>query len=201
MLAVGEKLIKFGEPSTLFDEGEPRQKNLVRKAKGGSASGPNGILYTMYKCCECLRRCLWKLLNMAWRKKFLPETWLCVKGCFIHKEEDSKDIKQFWTISLLNVAGKIFFEILSKRLTTLLLANNYTNTVYVRWTPKDAKWNKGDLAVLWLSHTNVYGMIHHKLVETTSKAYHIPNKFQQLLQDYFDHLRRVSSAATLTGGE
>lgn len=124
--------------------------------------------------------------------------WLCVKGCFIHKKEDSKDIKQFWTILLLNVVGKIFFGILSKRPTTLLLANNYTNIVYVRWSPKDAKWNKADLAVLWVSHTNVYGMMHQKLVETTSKVYHIPNKFHHQLQGYFNHLKTYFTCSSLT---
>lgn len=42
---------------------------------------------------------------------------------WIPKEEDSKSISQFGTISLPSVKGKIFFSILSQRLTEILLKN------------------------------------------------------------------------------
>ncbi|KAK0147793.1 Chloride channel protein 2 [Merluccius polli] len=112
-------------------------------------------------------------------------------GCFIPKEENSTEIKQFRTISLLNVEGKIFFGILARRLTTFMLDNDYMDTSVqkggVPWVPgclehtsviskmiEDAKRNHGDLTVLWLNLTNAYGTIPHKLVETTLKTYHVP---------------------------
>lgn len=42
---------------------------------------------------------------------------------WIPTKEDSKSISQFRTISLLSVKGKIFFSILSRRLTEFLLKN------------------------------------------------------------------------------
>jgi len=58
-----------------------------------------------------------------------PDEWLIAEECFIPKEEiPSSYIKQFCTISLLNVEGKIFFGILASRLTTFLLSNKYIDT-------------------------------------------------------------------------
>jgi hypothetical protein len=42
----------------------------------------------------------------------------------IPKAENAKNIEQFRTISLLSVEGKIFFAILSRRLTEYLLKND-----------------------------------------------------------------------------
>ena len=50
--------------------------------------------------------------------------------------------------------------------------NNITSKII-----EDAKRNQGDLVVL----TNAYGTVPHKLVESMLKAYHVPEKFQQLL--------------------
>ncbi|KAK0154155.1 hypothetical protein N1851_003779 [Merluccius polli] len=121
-----EKLIKPAEPTIHFSAEEPswQEVNNFLKKAGQSAPGPNGIPYKMYK----LRRRHWKLLRVAWRKNFLADGWLVAEGCFIPKEENSTEIKQFQTISLLNVEGKIFFGILLWRLTTFMLDNDYMYT-------------------------------------------------------------------------
>ena len=78
--------------------------------------------------CPQLTRRLWRLIKVIWRKEKVPEEWQKAEGIFTPKEKDSKDISQFRTISLLNVEGKIFFSVLSKRLTNFLLKNNYVDT-------------------------------------------------------------------------
>ncbi|KAL7833617.1 hypothetical protein AOLI_G00285770 [Acnodon oligacanthus] len=110
------------------------------------------------------------------------EQWRFAEGVWIPKEEESKTIDQFRTISLLSVEGKIFFCIVARRLTDYLLRNLYIDTsVQKGGIPKvpgclehtgvvtqlirEARENKGDLVVLWLDLTNAYGSIPHKLVE------------------------------------
>lgn len=101
------------EPTISFDDGEPRWQEVSDfKARGRSAPGPNGTLYRVYKNCERLRRRLWRLLKVVWRKNHLPDSFLIAEGCFIPKQEDSSSMKDFCTISLLNVEGKVFFGIL-----------------------------------------------------------------------------------------
>jgi hypothetical protein len=47
-----EKLIKPEEPEHMFDELEPKLRevnDVIRKARVASSPGPNGILYRVYK--------------------------------------------------------------------------------------------------------------------------------------------------------
>ena len=46
---------------------------------------------------------------------------------------------------------------------------------------KDAKKDKGDIAVLWLDLKNAYGSIPHSLVEEAFKRHHVPNKIIELI--------------------
>ncbi|KAK0139991.1 hypothetical protein N1851_023098 [Merluccius polli] len=136
------------------------------------------------------------------------EEELPAEGCFIPKEENSTEIKQLCTISLLNMEGKIFFGILARRLTTFMLDDYMDTSVQKGGVPgvpgclehtsviskiiKDAKRNHGDLTVLWLDLTNAYGTIPHKLVERTLKTYH------KLLQCYFDKLNMCFTCGNFT---
>lgn len=53
--------------------------------------------------------------------------------------------------------------------------------------------SKGDLAVLWLGLTNVYGPIPHSLVKTTLQRHHVPSKTRNIICDYENNFRfRVS---------
>ena len=56
---------------------------------------------------------------------------------------------------------------------------------------REARENKGDLAVLWLDLANTYGSIPHKLVEEALNRHHVPKKFRDLILDYYAnfHLR------------
>ena len=202
-------LLSLGPPTSVFDDAEPKLqevKEIIRKARAGSAPGPNGIPYNVYKSCQRLLQRLWKLLKVLWMKGQMPDSWLLSEGCFIPKEEDSRTLKQFRTISLLNVEGKVFLSILAKRLTTYMLANNYMDTsVQKGGIPgvcgclehtsvltqliKEAKATKGDLTVLWLDLANAYGTVPHKLVDLTLKKYHVPrgrdSDWLYYLCDYF----------------
>lgn len=62
---------------------------------------------------------------------------------------------------------------------------------------REARENKGDLAVLWLDLTNAYGSIPHKLVKEALNRHYIPKQFRDLIMDYYANFRlRVSSGST-----
>jgi len=84
---------------------------VVRKARAGSAPGPSGIPYRVYKNCPKLLKKLWNLIKFVWRKGTVPDCWKKAEGCLTPKEKRSENISQFRTISLLSVEGKIFFSI------------------------------------------------------------------------------------------
>ena len=103
-------------------------KDIIKKARFGSAPGPNAIPYKVYKMCPRILKRLWRLLRVVWRKGEVPEAWKEAEGIFTPKEKNSKTVNQFRTISLLNVEGKVFFAVLAKRLTSYLTDNAFINT-------------------------------------------------------------------------
>ncbi|XP_061878077.1 uncharacterized protein LOC133630482 [Entelurus aequoreus] len=205
-------------PPTLdFDGKEPGWKEIqevVRRARTSSAPGPSGVPYKVYKNCPRLLCRLWKILKMIWRRGKVADQWRQAEGVWIPKEEKSQNINQFRTISLLSVEGKIFFSLIARRLTDYLLKNSYINTSVqkggipevsgclehtgvVTQLIREARENKGDLAVLWLDLANAYGSIPHKLVEEALNRHHIPKKFRNLILDYYANFHlRVSSGKT-----
>ena len=63
-----------------------------------------------------------------WKNTTIPECWKRADGCFVPKEENASQVSQFRTISLLSVEYKIFFAVISKRLTAYMIGNKYLDT-------------------------------------------------------------------------
>ena len=101
------------------------------------------------------------------------------EGIIAPKEQNSKTVNQFKTISLLDVEGEIFFAILAKRLTSLLTGNTYIDTSVqkggvpgfsgcvehtsaITQVIREAKEGRKDLAVVWLDLANTYVSIPHQ---------------------------------------
>lgn len=62
---------------------------------------------------------------------------------------------------------------------------------------REARENKGDLALLWLDLANAYGSIPRKLVEQALNRYYILEKLRNLILDYYANFHlRVSSGTT-----
>ncbi|KAI8485155.1 hypothetical protein Bbelb_370800 [Branchiostoma belcheri] len=131
-------------PTKPLDTSEPTWKevqDVVRKARAGSAPGPSGIPYNVYKKCPLLLRRLWRLLRRMWGKGVIPTSWKRAEGCFIPKEVDSSVINQFRTISLLCVECKIYFSVLARRLVTYITENQYIDTsVQKGYNMSDTTW-------------------------------------------------------------
>jgi hypothetical protein len=157
----------------MFDESEPKLRevnDVIRKARAAASLGPNGIPYIAYKNCPCLIKRLWKLLFL-WRRGQIVGTKRKL-GYFIPKEENSETLKQFRTISLLNIEGKIFLAILAKRMTTYMLDNIdiavsgcIEHTSVLTQIIREVKEMKGELAVIWSDLANTCGSMLHKLVQ------------------------------------
>ena len=148
---------------------------------------------------------------MIWQRGRVADQWRCADGVWIPKEENSREIDQFRSIFLLSTESKIFFSILSWRLSKFLLENNYIDTsVQKGGIPdfpgclehtgviiqilREAREGRGDLTILWLDLVNTYGSIPHKWVEEALKRDHVPGKIRKLILDYYDNFQiRISS--------
>ncbi|XP_061920230.1 uncharacterized protein LOC133660667 [Entelurus aequoreus] len=215
-LGPNRALISPAPPTAEFQLTEPSLKEVeevIKAAHSASSPGPSGVPYLVYKRCPGLLKHLWKTLKVIWRRGRVADQWRCAEGVWIPKEEDSKNINQFRTISLLSVEGKVFFSIVSRRLTEFLLKNNYIDTSVqkggipgvpgclkhngvVTQLIREAHESRGELAVLWLDLTNAYGSIPHKLVELALHRHHVPSKIKDLILDYYNNFRlRVTSGS------
>ncbi|KAJ3605395.1 hypothetical protein NHX12_027442, partial [Muraenolepis orangiensis] len=193
-------------------------REVVRKARASSAPGPSGTSYKVYKYCPKLLLRLWYILQVFWRRGWIPDQWRVAEGVWIPKEENSTQLDQFRIISLLCVEAKVFFSAVSKRLCTYLAENTYIDTSFqtvaknkggisgmpgclqhtgvVTQLIREARDNKGNLSVLWLDLENAFGSIPHKLVQFTLTKHHVPSRCRDLIADYYSNFRmRVSSGA------
>ena len=143
------------------------------------------------------------------------EQWRFAEGVWIPKKEGSKLLDQFRLISLLNTESKIFFSLLSRRLSDFFLGNGYIDTSVqkggVAGMPgclehtgvltqllREAKENKGDLTVLWLDLVNAYGSMPHKLVEEALTRHHVPPSVCDLIADYYKNFRLRACSSSVT---
>lgn len=111
---------------------------------------------------------------------------------------------------MLSVEGKIFFSIVSDRLTDHLLKNQYiTSSVHKGGIPGISGWwrgiaadkaqeGKGDLAVIWLDLPNAYGSIPHKLVEATLEQHHVPTNIKNFPMNYYDNFNLRFTSVPVT---
>ena len=194
-------------PGVSFDLSDMKKKEVddfIKKARSKSSPGNDGISYKMYKQCPKLRKQLFLLLRQMFRKKDAAERWYLAEGIYLPKEEVSKEIGQFRTISLLNVDGKVYFGILAARVMKFVQANGYINeTVQKAGVPgipgcvehafaiwdaiQKSKEQKSDLSVVWLDLENAYGSVPHKLLKMAMEHFWIPEEIQRLMMKYYDN--------------
>ena len=213
-----EGLVRPTRPGTEFDTAEPRLAEVDRfimRARSVAAPGPNGVPYKVYKKCEKLRKYLWRLLKVVWRKGKVPGSWNKAEGVYIPKEENSSALGQFRPISLLNVEGKIMFGILTERMASFLLENGLVNTSVQKagipgfpgclehssmiWhTIQEAKRQKRDLSVVWLDLANAYGSMPHALIEYAMDFFWIPERVKAYVMKYYEGFQMRFSTGEYT---
>ena len=162
----------------------------------------NRISYKVYKMCPRVRGQLAQLLNELWWRGMIPDEWCSADGVYIPKEGHSESIGQFRPISLLNVEGKIFFSILSRRLTRFVTSNGFIDPSVQKagipgysgciehatliWNSiKQARKEKTDLSVVWLDLANAYGSVPHKAIYAALEHFWVPSKVIEIIKSYY----------------
>lgn len=100
--------VNLTTPFNMADFTFEEVRRVVRRARAGSAPGPSGTSYKIYKNCPQVLKRLATPLRTLWKKKQEPWQWTLAEGCFIPKELNSSSLDQFREISLLDVEGKVF---------------------------------------------------------------------------------------------
>ena len=157
---------------------------ILSTQRNASAPGLNGIPYKVYKKCLKINKFLFKIFLSCMNKGIIPLQWQSAKQIYMPKVKPPTEhsISDFLPIALLNVEGKVFFSLVSKRLETHLISNNKIINKSVQkgcmekvpgcwehismvWAAlKEAKSKNLSLATVWLDIANAYGSIPHKLI-------------------------------------
>ena len=135
----------------------------------------------------------------------IPLQWQSAKEIYIPKVKPptKHNISDFRPIALLNVEGKLFFSLISRRLETHLISNNkFINKsvqkgcmekvpgswehISMGWAAlKEAKPKSLSLATIWLDIANAYGSIPHKLIIFALHRYGVSPKWIHLIETYY----------------
>ena len=91
---------------------------IVNSRRNSSSPGINAIPYCVYKKCPQICSFLFSICNLCLKHSFVPVQWRVATEVHIPKVKppNPNNIKDFRSISLLNVEGKLFFSLISKRL-------------------------------------------------------------------------------------
>jgi len=194
------------EPGEQFNMGQIQMTELdrfLKKARASSAPGPNGIPYKVYKKCPSIKRFLFRILKTAWNQQGGPDMWSIADGIFIPKIAEASEIGDFRVIAKTNVEGKIFFGIISKRMTDFVLANGFIDTTVQKagipgfpgcmehsamiWDLiQQTRDEDTDLSVVWLDLANAYGSVPHAAIAFALEFFWIPDHVIKIIMKYLE---------------
>ena len=66
-------------------------ETCVRRARNGSAPGPNGIPYTVWKYCPSLEHRLYTIVRKVWQSAEIPTFWCQASIVLFHKKGETSD--------------------------------------------------------------------------------------------------------------
>ena len=194
----------------------PEFQALLKTRRNSSAPGLNSIPYKVYKCCELLARYLLNILRCVLNTQDIPVQWRCDKIIFIPKvpNPSGTDLKEYRELALGNVEGKLFFSLVSNRLTRHIVDKyKCVNTSVQKGCMKgipgcwehmasvwealtDAKLNKKNIATVWLDLANAYGTIPHQLILFALERYQVHDKLFNIVRNYYAGLWSKSFVQT-----
>ena len=181
---------------------------LLKTRRNGSAPGVNMVPYKVYKNCEHLAHFLFSILSACLGSQQVPVQWRIARIFFATKtaEPDPTRIGDFREIAISNVEGKLFFSMVSRRLSRHIILNNKFVNLSVQkgcmervpgcWEHMSMVWkslneareNKGDIANVWLDIANAYGSIPHQLIFLALRRYGVPEKWISIVTNYYQGL-------------
>ena len=191
---------------------------ILATRRNASAPGLNGIPYKVYKKCPKTSQFLFKIFHACFKRCEIPIQWRSAEEIYIPKVSTPSDtnLSDFRPIALLNVEGKLFFSLISKRLEIHLIHNNkfinnsiqkgcmekvpgcWEHLSMVWHALKEARTHKSTLATIWLDIANAYGSIPHKLIIFALRRYGVSPQWIRLVENYYKGIFSKSFSESAT---
>ena len=151
---------------------------------------------------------LFKIYQSWIKYSTVPIRWCLASEVLIPKVAplDPSTTDYFRRITLLNVEGKLFFTLISKRIEDYILVKNKLINVSFQkgcmakvpgswehmslvWDKlKTAKSNKSNIVAVWLDIANAYGSAPHHLVLFALEWYWVSQRWIKIIKSYYGGL-------------
>ena len=188
----------------------------INSKRNASSPGLNMIPYKVYKKCPRILSFLFKIFKSCVKLNCVPIQWRIASEVYIPKVKppNNSTITDFRPIALLNVEGKIFFSLISKKLEDHIIKKNEIINKSIQkgcmakvpgcWEHMSVVWNelksaenlKSDIAAVWLDVANAYGSIPHQLILFALRRYGVSESIINLIQSYYSGLWSKSFSQT-----
>ena len=146
-----------------------------------------------------------KIFQACFKRCEIPIQWRSAQEIHIPKVSYPSENKPsvFFPIALSNVEGKLFFNLVSKRLETHPINNNkfinnsiqkgcmkkipacWEHLSMIWHALKEARAQKSNLAVIWLDIADAYGSIPHKLIVFALHRYGVSPQWIRFIETYY----------------
>ena len=178
---------------------------ILNSRRNASSPGINMIPYKVYKKCARITSFLFKIFQSSFKTSNIPIQWRVASEIYVPKKKppNPTNIQDFRPIALLNVEGKLFFSLLSRRLESHIITKNkiidtsiqkgcvakvpgcweHMSVVWDKLT--DIKSQKASIAAVWLDIANAYGSIPHQLIFLALKRYGVHSIWIDLIKAYY----------------
>ena len=174
--------------SSLF--GIEELKSTLKRMKGGTAAGPDGLKPEMYKAIlksdKCLRT-LHKCMNKTLTEKNIPQEWKKSRTRMLPKKKKpaARDLRP---IALTNVSYKLFMSMIKDKIEKHLLVNNEMketqagfapggrvedNLLIVQYCVEESFKSKKPLILLSIDYKKAYDSIRRDVLVDNMKKYKI----------------------------
>ena len=117
--------------SSVFQKLTLKNENLLyvlHSRRNSSSPGINMIPYKVHKKCPRIMSFLFKIFQSCLKLDSVPLQWCAASEVYIPKTKppNSLDVKDFQLVALLNVEGKIFFNLVSREIEDHIIIKNKT---------------------------------------------------------------------------
>ena len=194
------------DPKRKFDTSTPTDEEIfgyIRSRRNGSAPGPDGIPFIVYKKCKRIRYILSKWIRTVFHTLTIPETERVAFKILIPKTSSSTSLCDFRDLTLFNASLKTVTGVWARRVRNHMMSNRYFDTrVQKGFLPKisgclehnqtlvdiikEKIGQDKDVYLLWLDLENAFGSINHNLMKAVLKWYNVPDDYIAIIGSLYD---------------
>ena len=177
--------------------------NVVRKMKSSGSPCPlDQLSIICFKRCPYLRTYLTELIRESWLSGIVPTEWKRACTIRIHKKSNTNDPSNFRRITLQSVPLKVFASCLRNAIYSYLISNNFIeHSIQKGFTPNlsgtlehtaqmadiinKARIKQRSVVITLLDLKNVFGEVHHNLIQSVLDYHHIPHHINSVTKHLY----------------